>query len=240
MRDKQLTLGFGNTGAVATPPSSDGLAPPERTFVRSLEDFRLAVNGERGRDFIPVGPYMDKSYLDYSVSVLMQRAIPDVRDGLKPVHRRILYAMSQLGLNARAVPKKSARVVGDVIGKYHPHGDASVYEAMVLMAQPFTLRHPLIDGQGNWGSLDGDSAAAMRCTEARMTEFSRLVLDEINLGTVDFRPNYDGNDLEPVSLPSRKDLPRRLTIRPRRSAFRLRNRSDKSDWLCSAQPPDYW
>ncbi|NTU60668.1 MAG: DNA topoisomerase 4 subunit A, partial [Deltaproteobacteria bacterium] len=157
----------------------------------------------RGRDFIPAGPYMDKSYLDYSVSVLMQRAIPDVRDGLKPVHRRILYAMSQLGLTARSSHKKSARVVGDVIGKYHPHGDASVYEAMVLMAQPFTLRHTLIDGQGNWGSLDGDSAAAMRYTEARMTEFSRLLLDEINLGTVDWKPNYDGNDEEPVSLPSR-------------------------------------
>jgi topoisomerase-4 subunit A len=154
-------------------------------------------------DSVAAGPYMDRSYLAYAVSVLMSRAIPDVRDGLKPVHRRILYAMSQLGLNARAGHKKSARVVGDVIGKYHPHGDASVYDAMVLMAQPFNLRHPLIDGQGNWGSLDGDSPAAMRYTECRMARFAQLFLEEINKGTVDFRPNYDGNDLEPVTLPVR-------------------------------------
>ena len=203
MRGKQGTFEFGDETSGVTAPGPEAVPSSGRITLRSLEEFRLARSGAPGRDFLPVGPYMDKSYLDYSVSVLMQRAIPDVRDGLKPVHRRILYAMSQLGLNARAVPKKSARVVGDVIGKYHPHGDASVYEAMVLMAQPFTLRHPLIDGQGNWGSLDGDSAAAMRYTEARMTDFSRLLLDEIHLGTVDFRPNYDGNDLEPVSLPSR-------------------------------------
>ncbi|MBI5017258.1 MAG: DNA topoisomerase IV subunit A [Deltaproteobacteria bacterium] len=205
--DKQLTLAFGPGAAPEGPGAADpttlAVPPAPPRTITSLEDFRRAVTGERGRDYIPAGPYMDKSYLDYSVSVLMQRAIPDVRDGLKPVHRRILYAMSQLGLTAKSAHKKSARVVGDVIGKYHPHGDASVYEAMVLMAQPFTLRHTLIDGQGNWGSLDGDSAAAMRYTEARMTEFSRLLLDEINLGTVDWRPNYDGNDEEPVSLPSR-------------------------------------
>ncbi|MDF1552290.1 MAG: DNA topoisomerase IV subunit A [Deferrisomatales bacterium] len=160
-------------------------------------------NPQPAGESVEAGPYMDRSYLSYAVSVLMSRAIPDVRDGLKPVHRRILYAMSQLGLNARAAHKKSARVVGDVIGKYHPHGDASVYDAMVLMAQPFNLRHPLIDGQGNWGSLDGDSPAAMRYTECRMARFAQVFLEEINKGTVDFRPNYDGNDLEPVTLPVR-------------------------------------
>jgi topoisomerase IV subunit A len=202
-RKKQLTLGLDLSPGTAGRPADPFSARPELPPVRMLEDFRRAVFGEAGRDFIPVGPYMDKSYLDYAVSVLLQRAIPDVRDGLKPVHRRILYAMSQLGLAARATPKKSARVVGDVIGKYHPHGDASVYDAMVLMAQPFTLRHPLIEGQGNWGSLDGDAPAAMRYTECRLTEFARLLLEEVHLGTVDWKPNYDGNDLEPLSLPSR-------------------------------------
>lgn len=171
--------------------------------MQRIEDFKLAVNGEPGRDYFPLAPYMNKSYLDYSLSVILQRAIPDVRDGLKPVHRRILYAMSKLNLAPHAAHKKSARVVGDVIGKYHPHGDASVYEAMVLMAQAFHLRHPLIDGQGNWGSLDGDSPAAMRYTECRMSEYSKLLLEEIDKDTVDFRPNYDGNDWEPAVLPAR-------------------------------------
>ncbi len=171
--------------------------------MQTLDDFQDAVKGQAGRDYIPVGPYLNKSYLDYSVSVILDRALPDVRDGLKPVHRRILYAMHQLGLHGKAAPKKSARVVGDVIGKYHPHGDASVYEAMVLMSQGFHLRHPLVHGQGNWGSIDGDRAAAMRYTEARLTEFARLLLDEVHLGTVDWRPNYDGADLEPASLPAR-------------------------------------
>jgi len=164
---------------------------------------RTTPPNEAAGESIEAGPYMDRSYLSYAISVLMSRAIPDVRDGLKPVHRRILYAMSQLGLNPRGPHKKSARVVGDVIGKYHPHGDASVYDAMVLMAQPFSLRHPLIDGQGNWGSLDGDAPAAMRYTECRMAPFTQVFLEEINKGTVEFRPNYDGNDLEPVSLPVR-------------------------------------
>jgi topoisomerase-4 subunit A len=155
------------------------------------------------RDFIPADEGMERWYLSYTVSTLLQRAIPDVRDGLKPVHRRILYSMHELGLTQKAAHKKSARVVGDVIGKYHPHGDASVYEAMTLMAQDFTLRHPLIDGQGNWGSIDGDSAAAMRYTECRMTGLAQLLLSEIDLGTVDFRPNYDGNDFEPVCMPAR-------------------------------------
>ncbi len=171
--------------------------------MQTLDDFQKAVHGKPGEDYIPLGPYLDRSYLSYAVSVLLSRAIPDVRDGLKPVHRRILYAMSQLGLGSRGAFKKSARVVGDVIGKYHPHGDASVYEAMVLMAQNFNLRYPLIDGQGNWGSLDGDNAAAMRYTECRLTEFSKVLLDELGKGTIDFRPNYDGNELEPACLPAR-------------------------------------
>lgn len=168
-----------------------------------LEEFKNAVNGEAGRDYFPIDQYVNKSYLDYSLSVILQRAIPDVRDGLKPVHRRILYAMSKLSLAPGAAHKKSARVVGDVIGKYHPHGDQSVYDAMVLMAQPFSLRHPFIDGQGNWGSLDGDSPAAMRYTECRLSPYAALLLDEVEKGTVDFRPNYDGNDLEPSVLPAR-------------------------------------
>lgn len=171
--------------------------------MRRLEEFRNAVNGEEGRDYFPVDSYVNKSYLDYSLSVILQRAIPDVRDGLKPVHRRILYAMMKLGLLPGASHKKSARVVGDVIGKYHPHGDQSVYDAMVLMAQTFNLRHPFIDGQGNWGSLDGDSPAAMRYTECRLSPVASLLLDEVEKGTVDFRPNYDGNDMEPSVLPAR-------------------------------------
>ncbi len=155
------------------------------------------------RDYIPADEGMSRWYLSYAVSTLIMRAIPDVRDGLKPVHRRILYAMHQLSLGPKSPHKKAARVVGDVIGKYHPHGDASVYEAMVLLTQDFNMRHPLLDGQGNWGSIDGDPAAAMRYTECRLTEISQLLLSELDLGTVDFRPNYDGNDSEPVSMPSR-------------------------------------
>lgn len=169
----------------------------------SLDEFRKAAEGEPGRDYFPLDRYVNKSYLDYSLSVILQRAIPDVRDGLKPVHRRILYAMAKLGLAPGAAHKKSARVVGDVIGKYHPHGDQSVYDAMVLMAQGFNLRHPFVDGQGNWGSLDGDSPAAMRYTECRLSGYASLLLDEVEKGTVDFKPNYDGNDLEPEVLPAR-------------------------------------
>ncbi|HEY3488701.1 MAG TPA: DNA topoisomerase IV subunit A [Candidatus Deferrimicrobiaceae bacterium] len=155
------------------------------------------------RDFIPADEGMSRWYMSYAVSTLMMRAIPDVRDGLKPVHRRILYAMHQLNLGPKGPHKKAARVVGDVIGKYHPHGDASVYEAMVLLSQNFNMRHPLVDGQGNWGSIDGDPAAAMRYTECRLTDIAQLLLSELEMGTVDFRPNYDGNDSEPVSMPSR-------------------------------------
>jgi len=143
------------------------------------------------------------SYLDYSMSVIIGRALPDARDGLKPVHRRILYAMNELNLSSRAAYKKSARIVGDVIGKYHPHGDTAVYDALVRMAQPFSMRLPLIDGQGNFGSIDGDNAAAMRYTEARMTNLSEELLKDIDKDTVDFVPNYDDSMSEPDVLPSR-------------------------------------
>ena len=143
------------------------------------------------------------SYLDYSMSVIVGRALPDARDGLKPVHRRILYAMNELNLTHRASYKKSARIVGDVIGKYHPHGDTAVYDALVRMAQDFSMREPLIDGQGNFGSIDGDNAAAMRYTEARMTKIAEELLKDIDKDTVDFIPNYDDSMKEPDVLPSR-------------------------------------
>ena len=147
--------------------------------------------------------YAEQAYLDYAVSVVRGRALPDVGDGQKPVQRRILFAMQAMGLASGAKPVKSARVVGDVLGKYHPHGDQAAYDALVRMAQSFSLRYPLIDGQGNFGSRDGDNAAAMRYTEARLTPFARLLLDELDEGTVDFVPNYDGSHEEPSMLPAR-------------------------------------
>ncbi|MFK5880860.1 MAG: DNA gyrase subunit A [Sulfurospirillum sp.] len=143
------------------------------------------------------------SYLDYSMSVIIGRALPDARDGLKPVHRRILYAMNDLSISSRSPYKKSARIVGDVIGKYHPHGDTAVYDALVRMAQPFSMRIPSVDGQGNFGSIDGDNAAAMRYTEARMTPLSEELLKDLDKDTVDFIPNYDDSMSEPDVLPSR-------------------------------------
>ena len=145
---------------------------------------------------------MRKSYLDYAMTVITMRALPDVRDGLKPVHRRILFAMNDLGLTYSAKFRKSAAVVGDVLGKYHPHGDSSVYEAMVKMAQYFSYRYPLVTGQGNFGSLDGDAPAAMRYTEAKMSRISSEMLRDINKETVDFTPNYDGTKKEPTVLPA--------------------------------------
>ncbi|MEK7147724.1 MAG: DNA gyrase subunit A, partial [Patescibacteria group bacterium] len=145
---------------------------------------------------------MKESFIDYAMSVITDRALPDVRDGLKPVHRRILYAMNELGLTASAKTRKSATVVGEVLGKYHPHGDASVYDAMVRLAQDFSMRYPLIIGQGNFGSIDGDNAAAMRYTEAKMSKLAGEMLKDIDKETVDFRPNYDGTKNEPIVLPS--------------------------------------
>jgi topoisomerase-4 subunit A len=152
---------------------------------------------------LTLSTFAERAYLDYAVSVVKGRALPDVADGQKPVQRRILYSMNELGLSSTAKPRKSATVVGDVLGKLHPHGDQSVYDALVRMAQDFSLRYPLIDGQGNFGSRDGDGAAAMRYTEARLTPVSRLLLDEIDMGTVDFQPNYDGSSEEPRTLPAR-------------------------------------
>jgi DNA gyrase subunit A len=146
---------------------------------------------------------MKNSYLDYAMSVIVSRALPDVRDGLKPVHRRILYAMSELGMRSNTPYKKSARIVGEVLGKYHPHGDTSVYDAMVRMAQPFSMRYTLVDGQGNFGSVDADPAAAMRYTEARLTKLAEELLVDIDKDTVDFTPNFDASLTEPTVLPSR-------------------------------------
>lgn len=156
-----------------------------------------------GDDYLLLGQYAERAYLEYAMSVVKGRALPEVSDGQKPVQRRILYAMRDMGLTHGAKPVKSARVVGEILGKYHPHGDASAYDAMVRMAQDFTLRYPLIDGIGNFGSRDGDGAAAMRYTEARLTPIAELLLSEINMGTVDFVPNYDGAFEEPVHLPAR-------------------------------------
>lgn len=159
---------------------------------------------DNDEESLSLGNYAEQCYLAYAMSVVTDRALPAVEDGEKPVQRRILYAMNEMGLLAsNAKPVKSARVVGDVIGKYHPHGDVSVYEAAVLMAQNFTLRYPLIEGQGNFGSRDGDRAAAMRYTEARLTPIAELLLSELHRGTVDFQANYDGNFQEPVRLPAR-------------------------------------
>ncbi|WP_106769572.1 DNA gyrase subunit A [Paenibacillus faecalis] len=150
-----------------------------------------------------IGTEMRESFMDYAMSIIVSRALPDVRDGLKPVHRRILYAMSELGMAPDKPHKKSARIVGEVIGKYHPHGDSAVYESMVRMAQDFSMRYTLVDGHGNFGSIDGDMAAAMRYTEARLSKVAMEMLRDINKETIDFVPNYDGEEQEPVVLPAR-------------------------------------
>src|SRR5713226_5909207 len=146
---------------------------------------------------------MRKSYLDYAMSVIIGRALPDVRDGLKPVHRRILYGMYELGLTSNKPYRKCAKIVGEVLGKYHPHGDVPVYDALVRMAQPFNMRYPLVDGQGNFGSVDGDPPAAMRYTEARLTPLAMEMLADLEMDTVDMIANYDGTREEPVVIPGR-------------------------------------
>ncbi len=146
---------------------------------------------------------MKSAYIDYSMSVIVSRALPDVRDGLKPVHRRVLYGMHELGIRANTAYKKSARIVGEVLGKYHPHGDSSVYDTMVRMAQEWSLRYLLVDGQGNFGSVDGDSPAAMRYTEARMQKISEDLMADIDKETVDFQLNFDDTLKEPTVLPTR-------------------------------------
>ncbi|CAM4214270.1 DNA gyrase subunit A [Paenibacillus alkaliterrae] len=161
------------------------------------EEQRISI---KDRD---IGTEMRDSFMDYAMSIIVSRALPDVRDGLKPVHRRILYAMSELGMSPDKPHKKSARIVGEVIGKYHPHGDSAVYESMVRMAQDFSMRYMLVDGHGNFGSIDGDFAAAMRYTEARLSKIAMELLRDINKETIDFAPNYDGEESEPVVLPAR-------------------------------------
>ena len=160
--------------------------------------------GDLGKEILPVKieEEMKQSYRDYATSVIVGRALPDVRDGLKPVHRRVLFAMNELSNDWNKAYKKSARVVGDTIGKYHPHGDTAAYDALVRMAQPFSMRSPLIDGQGNFGSMDGDRAAAMRYTEARMSKAAHSLIEDIDRDTVDFQPNYDESINEPVVLPA--------------------------------------
>ncbi|MDR0212492.1 MAG: DNA topoisomerase IV subunit A [Comamonas sp.] len=170
----------------------------------------LDLSQQASGEALDLGQYAQRAYLEYALSVVKGRALPDVSDGLKPVQRRILYAMDRMGLsysgpngNTAAKPVKSARVVGDVLGRFHPHGDQSAYDALVRMAQDFNQRYPLVDGQGNFGSRDGDGAAAMRYTEARLSKITSLLLDEIDMGTVDFVPNYDGSTQEPKQLPAR-------------------------------------
>ncbi|MEC7474223.1 MAG: DNA gyrase subunit A, partial [Pseudomonadota bacterium] len=165
------------------------------------ESLDLSLDGVERRS---LADFTEQAYLNYSMYVIMDRALPHIGDGLKPVQRRIVYAMSELGLNADAKHKKSARTVGDVLGKFHPHGDSACYEAMVLMAQPFSYRYTLVDGQGNWGAPDDPkSFAAMRYTEARLSRYSEVLLSELGQGTVDWVPNFDGTLDEPATLPAR-------------------------------------
>ena len=175
----------------------------------------LPLTPPSGGDGQPTGPgalnmqpvnieeEMKRSYLDYSLSVIIGRALPDVRDGLKPVHRRILYTMQQMGLAPGRATRKCARIVGEVMGKYHPHGNLAVYDALVRLAQPFAMRAPLVDGQGNFGSVDGDPPAADRYTEARLTRVSTALLEDLDKEAVDFYPNYDGTETQPAVLPAR-------------------------------------
>jgi len=181
-----------------TPPPAPPAGPPGGQIP-------LGGDGGGNKSHIPINieDEMRRSYLDYAMSVIVGRALPDVRDGLKPVHRRILYMMQEMGLHHNRPTKKSARVVGDVMGKLHPHGDASIYDALVRMAQDFSMRYPLIDGQGNFGSVDGDPPAAMRYTEARLARISAALLEDIDKETVDFKPNYDESEFEPEVLPTR-------------------------------------
>jgi len=165
----------------------------------------LGGGGDGGKDIVPINieDEMRRSYLDYAMSVIVGRALPDIRDGLKPVHRRILYGMHEMGLTPNRPTRKCAKISGEVMGKYHPHGDAPIYDSLVRMAQPFTMRYPLVEGQGNFGSIDGDPPAASRYTEARLSRIATAMLEDIDKETVDFRPNYDESEVEPEALPTR-------------------------------------
>ena len=160
------------------------------------------LSNNKNVDLIDIEKEMKSSFLDYAMSVIVSRALPDVCDGLKPVHRRIIYSMNESGYVFSKPTRKSARIVGDVMGKYHPHGDSAIYDAMVRLAQDFSMRVPLIEGQGNFGSMDGDSAAAMRYTEAKLSEASSFLISDIGFKTVEFRDNYDGTSQEPELLPA--------------------------------------
>ena len=176
------------------PPPSGGTLPLPGT-----------PGGDGNKNLVPINieEEMRRSYLDYAMSVIVGRALPDIRDGLKPVHRRILYTMQQMGLAPNRATRKCARIVGDCMGKYHPHGNLAIYDALVRMAQDFSMRYPLVDGQGNFGSVDGDPPAADRYTEARLSWVATAVLEDIDKETVDFKPNYDGSEQEPEVLPTR-------------------------------------
>jgi topoisomerase-4 subunit A len=189
--------------APETSMASAGNKSNDPNSPRDPHDPKTMDLDEDNKDSLTLAVYAERAYLDYAISVVKGRALPEVADGQKPVQRRILFSMNEMGLRADAKPVKSARVVGDVLGKFHPHGDQSAYDALVRLAQGFSLRYPLIDGQGNFGSRDGDGAAAMRYTEARLTKIAGLLLSEIDEGTVDFAPNYDGSFQEPKLLPAR-------------------------------------
>ena len=167
-----------------------------------IDDFTPEEPSFKNTERINIEKEMENSFLDYAMSVIVSRALPDVCDGLKPVHRRIIYAMNEAGYTSGKPSRKSARIVGDVMGKYHPHGDSAIYDAMVRLAQEFSMRVPLVDGQGNFGSMDGDSAAAMRYTEAKLSPISSYLVNDINHETVAFKENYDGTTLEPELLPA--------------------------------------
>jgi DNA gyrase subunit A len=184
---------------------ADQQEPPQNPPVPPGEQLSLPGSGDGNRNLLPINieDEMRRSYLDYAMSVIVGRALPDIRDGLKPVHRRILYGMNEMGLAPNRPTKKCAKITGEVMGKYHPHGDAPIYDSLVRMAQPFTMRYPLVDGQGNFGSMDGDPPAAMRYTEARLSRIATALLEDIDKETVDFRPNYDETEVEPEVLPTR-------------------------------------
>ena len=207
----QLNLFDPNAKPVAAEPAAPAL-PPEVSAALP-PDLPPAANGPAG-DIPSPADYAARRYLEYAMSVVTGRALPSAADGQKPVQRRILYAMHRMGLYKSPRHVKSARVVGDVIGKYHPHGDSSVYDAMVRMAQDWSLRYPIVDGQGNFGSRDGDNAAAMRYTEARLTPIAELLLAELDEGTVDWKPNYDGANRRTGPAPGPPALLRCSTALP--------------------------
>src|ERR1019366_4968475 len=183
------------------PPQGPPAPPPE-----GQSNLPGMGGGDGGnKNLIPVNieDEMQRSYLDYAMSVIIGRALPDIRDGLKPVHRRILFGMSEMGLTPNRPTTKSTKITGQVMGKYHPHGDSAIYDSLVRMAQPFAMRYPLVDGQGNFGSVDGDPPAAMRYTEARLSKVATALLEDIDKETVDFKPNYDDSEQEPEVLPTR-------------------------------------